>query len=173
MAKSKLNLQAYQQDILARLKSLAEGGRAASSSKLGVKSGPTDWLVSLGEISEVLPVPDVMPVPLTHSWFLGMANVRGNLFALTDFAAFAGHAATNVSSESRILLVHNRFGINAGLLVDRLIGLRSLEDMQAGDAIKDTPPWHLRRYKDAGGQNWDELDIGVLLSQNEFMQVAA
>jgi twitching motility protein PilI len=173
MAKSKLNLQAYQQDILARLKSLAEGGHAASSSKLGVKSGPTDWLVALDEISEVLPVPDVMPVPLTNSWFLGMANVRGNLFAVTDLSAFAGYAPTSVSSESRILLVHNRFGINAGLLVDRLIGLRSLDEMQPQDGTKDTPAWQLRRYKDAGGQSWDELDIGVLLSQNEFMQVAA
>lgn len=173
MAKNKLNLQAYQQDILARLKSVAEGGHAASSSKLGVKSGATDWLVALGEISEVLPVPDVMPVPLTKPWFLGMANVRGNLFALADLAAFAGQAPTNVTSDSRVLLVHNRFGINAGLLVDRLIGLRNLDDMPAQKSLKDAPAWQLRRYKDASGQSWDELDIGVLLSQNEFMQVAA
>lgn len=173
MAKNKLNLQAYQQDILTRLQNLAAGGHAASSSKLGVRSGASDWLVTLGEISEVLPVPDVMPVPLTQAWFMGMANVRGNLFALTDLAAFAGYAPTTVTSESRILLVHNRFGINAGLLVDRLIGLRNLDEMQAQDSAKDTPAWQLRRYKDASGQSWDELDIGVLLSQNEFMQVAA
>lgn len=173
MAKNKLNLQAYQQDILARLRNLAESGRSASSSKLGVRSGAMHWLVTLGEISEVLPVPDVMPVPLTHSWFLGMANVRGNLFALTDLAAFAGQARTSVNAESRVLLVHSRFGINAGLLVDGLIGLRNLDDMQAGDSMKNTPAWQLRRYKDANGQSWDELDIGVLLGQNEFMQVAA
>lgn len=173
MAKNKLNLQAYQQDILAKLQNLAAGGQTASSSKLGIRSGGTDWLVALGEISEVLPVPDVMPVPLTHSWFMGMANVRGNLFALTDLAAFAGRVPTHVTSESRVLLVHNRFGINSGLLVDRLIGLRNLDEMQAQDSSKDSPAWQLRRYKDASGQGWDELDIGVLLSQNEFMQVAA
>ena len=173
MAKSKLNLQAYQQDILARLKSLAEGGRSASLSKLGVSSGPVNWLVSLNEISEVLPVPEIMRVPLTQSWFLGMANVRGNLYALTDLAAFSGHSKTNITAESRVLLVHSRFGINSGLLIDRLIGLRNLDEMQQEDDSKDTPVWQLRRYKEAGGQRWDELDIGVLLSQNRFMQVAA
>lgn len=173
MARTKLNLQAYQQDILARLKSLTESGHAPLSSKLGVRIGGTDWLVSLADISEVLPVPEIMPVPLTHPWFIGMANVRGNLYALTDLAGFLAYPQTVVTSESRVLLAHNQFGVNAGLLVDRLLGLRNLEDMQLHDNSGDKPAWQLERYKDVDGQIWDELDIGVLLAQNEFMQVAA
>ena len=172
MARKKLNLQAYQQDILARLKSLTESGRAPSSSKLGVRIGAVDWLVALGDISEVLPVPDIMHVPLTHSWFMGMANVRGNLYALTDLAGFLGHPPTVVTSESRVLLAHGRFGINAGLLVDRLIGLRNLEDMQVQEDVGEKPAWQLQRYTD-NNQNWDELDLEVLLGQKDFMQVAA
>lgn len=173
MARTKLNLQAYQQDILARLKNLSESGRAPSSSKLGVKIGDVDWLVSLADISEVLPVPEIMPVPLTHPWFMGMANVRGNLFAVSDLAGYLGKPPTVTTIESRVLLAHGQFGINAGLLVDRLVGLRNLEDMQPQKNIGDKPAWQLERYKDADGQIWDELDIGILLAQNEFMQVAA
>ncbi|HEY8119564.1 MAG TPA: chemotaxis protein CheW [Methylophilaceae bacterium] len=173
MARTKLNLQAYQQDILARLKSLSESGRAPASSKLGVKIGNVDWLISLADISEVLPVPEIMPVPLTQPWFMGMANVRGNLYALTDLAGYLGNPPTVVTSESRILLAHGQFGINSGLLVDRLIGLRNLEDMQHEKNVGDKPVWQLERYKDADGQIWDELDIGMLLTQSEFMQVAA
>lgn len=173
MARKKLNLQAYQQDILARLKSLAESGRAPSSSKLGIRIGTVDWLVTLGDISEVLPVPDIMRVPLTHSWFMGMANVRGNLYGLTDLAGFFGNPPTTVNLESRVLLAHGRFGINAGLLVDRVIGLRNLEDMQLQKTIEGKPAWQLDRYQDAGGQSWDELDIGMLLGEKDFMQVAA
>jgi len=173
MAKKKLNLQAYQQDILARLKSLADGGQAPYASKLGVKIGGSNWLVSLGDINEVLPVPDVMRVPLTRSWFVGMANVRGNLYAITDLASFAGMASSPINMQSRILLAGAHFGINAGLLVERLIGLRNPQDMQIQEVVESKPEWQLARYQDASGENWDELDIGRLLSQNDFMQIAA
>ena len=173
MAKQKLNLQAYQKDILARLKNLAESGRAPSSSKLGIRVGNMEYLVALGDISEVLPVPEVMRVPLTHPWFMGMANVRGNLFGLTDLAAFFGNPLTSITADSRVLLVHQRFGVNAGLLVDRLIGLRNLEDMQMQENVEAKSAWLLGRYQDASGQHWNELDLGAVLNRNEFMQVAA
>ena len=173
MAKQKLNLQAYQQGILDRLRNLSESGHESFASKLGVRIGSVNWLVALDDISEVLPMPDIMPVPLTQPWFMGMANVRGNLYALTDLNAFTGHALSVVNTESRVLLAHNRFELNAGLLVDRLIGLRNLEDMQIQQHVEAASVWQLASYKDANGQSWNELDLGMLLGQNEFMQIAA
>lgn len=173
MAKKKLNLQAYQQDILARLKNLAESGANASASKLGVKIGDINGLVSLSDISEVLPVPEVMKVPLTHSWFMGMANVRGNLFGLTDLSGYIGNRPAMVTHESRILLLHSSFGVNAGLLVDQLIGLRNLEELNLQKHTGDMQAWQQKKYKDASGQEWVELNIGALLGQKEFMQIAA
>lgn len=173
MAKKKLNLQAYQQDILARLKSLTESNRAPSASKLGVRIANQDYLVSLGDISEVLPMPEIMSVPLTHAWFMGMANVRGNLYALTDLAGYIGQPQAVITSESRVLLAHVRFGINAGLLVDRLIGLRNVEEMKVQKVPAEKPEWQVKSYKDANGHEWTELDLGLLLGQKDFMQVAA
>lgn len=173
MAKRKLDLQAYQKDILARLKSQAESGRSVGSSKLGVRIGGHDWLITLSDISEVLPVPEVLKVPLTHPWFLGMANVRGNLFGVTDLASYLGYPPVSVSSESRVLLVHGKFAINAGLLVDRLVGLRNLDEMHTEPEASEKPVWQLGRYRDESGQVWDELSLDILLGQNEFLQVAA
>jgi len=173
MAKKKLNLQAYQQDILARLRDLATSGKEVSSSRLGVQLGGFNALVSLTDISEVVPVPDIMKVPLTHNWFMGMANVRGNLYALTDLASFLGNAARPLTQESRILLVHARFGVNAGLLVDQLVGLRSIDEMKIQKRTKDMQAWQLDLYKDSNGQEWVELDLAGLLGQKEFMQIAA
>ena len=173
MAKKKLDLQAYQQDILARLKSLTESGRETSTSRLGIRVGKLDCLVSLEDISDVLPVPEIIKVPLTHSWFMGMANVRGNLFALTDLSGFLGSEAATLTHDSRILLMHLRHGVNAGLLVDQLIGLRSIEDMQTEKHTADMQAWQQELYKDANGQQWIEIDIAALLGQKEFMQIAA
>jgi twitching motility protein PilI len=173
MAKNKLSLQAYQQDILERLKNLAEGGTAAPSSRLGVKIGGNNWLVSLDDISEVLPIPEIMHVPLTHQWFLGMANVRGNLYGLTDLGGLLSNSPSSVTDESRILLAHQSLDVNAGFLVDQLIGLRNLEDMQLQNPDLEKPNWQLGRYQDASGQSWDELDIEALIGQDDFMHVAA
>lgn len=173
MAKRKLDLHAYQQDILARLKSLGEGGASAAASRLGVSINGFNWLVSLEDISEVLPIPDIVRVPQTHSWFLGVANVRGNLYALTDLANYFGYPATHITGNSRILLVHGKFGINAGFLVERLVGLRLIADMERQQDIGDQAPWYRDQYKDANGETWHELNISALLNQNEFLQVAA
>ena len=173
MARSKINLQEYQQGILSRFQRLASGEQAVSSSKLGFRSGGANWLVALDSVSEVLPVPAILPVPLTQPWFLGMANMRGNLCAVTDLAAFSGLAPTVVTAESRILLVHHRYGSNAGLLVDGLIGLRNLDGMQAQEEMATAQQWEQARYLDADAQFWTELDLGILLGLDTFIQIAA
>ena len=173
MAKAKLNLQAYQQDILARLRDLTTNTSTTSTSKLGVTINGFNWLVALDDISEVIPLPEITRVPQTQSWFMGMANVRGNLYALTDLANFLGYPAATISANSRILLVHHKFEMNSGFLVERLVGLRSSEDMEKQDDIGEQAVWYVNQYKDSNNETWHEMDIGKLLDQHEFMQVAA
>lgn len=173
MARTRLNLHAYQQEILARLKESAEGGSVKAVSKLGVSINGQNWLIALDDVSEVLPLPEITRVPQTQTWFMGMANVRGNLYALSDLAAYLGYPATRVDANSRILLAHPKFDVNAGLLVERLIGLRSTEEMDKQDEIGEQAVWYINQYKDANNETWHEMDIGRLLMQNEFMQVAA
>lgn len=173
MARAKLNLHAYQQDILARLKDSAENANTKAVSRLGVTINGYNWLIALDDVSEVLPLPEITRVPQTQSWFMGMANVRGNLYALTDLASYLGYPATRISGDSRILLAHPKFDTNAGLLVERLVGLRSLEDMDKQDDIGEQAPWYVNQYKDANNETWHEMDVGKLLNQHEFMQIAA
>ncbi len=172
MAKQKLNLQIYQQDILTRLKMVAEGGQAATVSRLGVSVAGRNYLVSLTDVSEVLPMPEITKIPLTRPWFMGVANVRGNLAAVTDLASFLGQISPPISSESRVLLAHTRFGINAGLLVDRLVGLRDINAMQLTHIAASEAGWQLNLYQDDNGQEWQEIDIGLLINETEFLQVA-
>ena len=172
MAKQKLNLQSYQQDILARIKTVSNSSDITVVSRLGVSIAGRNYLISLTDISEVVPVPEVTPIPLTQPWFLGVANVRGNLSAITDLAAFLGDVPTQISSESRILLAHTRFDINAGLLVDRLIGLRDVNTMELKDAKPEDKAWQMHLYQDENGQVWQEINIELLMNQKEFMQVA-
>ncbi len=173
MAKTKLNLHAYQQDILNRLQQVKESAATTATSKLGVKFGGENWLVSMSDIAEALPVPEYTPVPLTHAWFLGLSNVRGNLFGISDLAAISGLGATKLTRDTRILLVNERYDTNVALLVSELVGLRNLLDMQVLPKAEHVPVWQIGRYQDKNGDIWGELDVHALLNEQTFMHIAA
>ena len=59
-----------------------------------------------------------------HSpWFQGVANVRGNLYSVVDFAAFVG--VGTATERARLVLFGERLRSAAALLVDRSLGLRN------------------------------------------------
>lgn len=132
-------------------------------STLGVRIGAELWLVEMGDISEVSPLPPITPVPFTKSWYCGVANVRGNLHGVVDMAAFMGQAGASRDGQSRVLLVAHKFDFNVGLLVSQVLGLRNIHTWprsETGGKIQ---------FKDQHGQMWQQLDIAGLLKQPEFL----
>ena len=100
------SLREFQLSVAERIRTAAS--RAALSSKLGFQVGGENWFVALNQVNEVIPVPQVVAVPLTHSWFRGVANVRGNLYSVLDFSAFQGGDAVSAGMERRVILVSER-----------------------------------------------------------------
>ncbi len=75
-------------------------GRRPAASKLGLQVGDDRWLVDLADAGEVIPVPPITAVPLTRPWFAGVANIRGNLYSVVDFAAFLGGAPVTFTDQT-------------------------------------------------------------------------
>ncbi len=163
MAKKRLSLREFQQSVIDRLQAKEQAGEHAST--LGVQVGEELWLVDMNDISEVLPLPELTPVPLTQPWFCGIANVRGNLYTIVDLAGYFGHPAGGREGQGRVLLVSQRFAFNAGLLVTRVLGLRNASAWRRDEAEGQV------RYEDERGQVWRKLDMVRLLQQPEFLQV--
>lgn len=172
MAKT-LDLRKYQEDILERIKDQTRVADAAARGRLGVKAGNMQLLLRLDDISEVLPVPEIHGVPLSKSWFLGLANVRGNLYGVSDIAQFSGLGATVMGTTSRILLIHYKYKAHAALLVEAIYGLRTLDLMEEEhtDAAKVGNWIGNRVFRDSSGSQWQEVDIKALLSVPEFMKI--
>jgi twitching motility protein PilI len=166
----KIPLREFHQQVLRRLESAA-AARDTPVSKLGVEIGEENWLVDLASISEVVPVPNVVPVPLTHSWFRGVANVRGSLYGITDFAALAGGGPTPPALDNRILLAHPRFGVNAAILVRKVFGLRNPAQFEVLETTGERTPWLAREYRDEEGALWREMDLGSLMRYPDFLNV--
>jgi twitching motility protein PilI len=164
----RISLRDYQRELAERLR---QADSARSASKLGVQVGAQSWLVDLVEAGEVLPVPPITAVPLTRAWFRGVANVRGNLYSVVDFAAFLGAGVSAGGEQARLLLLGERFRSAAALLVDRSLGLRNPAQLRLRAAADHRPAWVRAEYEDEAGARWSELDVAELVRDAEFLAV--
>ena len=126
---ARLDLRSFQQELATRL--AAKTTAQVESSRLGIECRGERWLVRLSDADEVIAVPPIVPVPLTQRWFLGLANIRGNLFSVIDFPAFLGRESVVQGALARLILLSGRSGEqNAGIVVQRVLGLRNLAQLE-------------------------------------------
>jgi twitching motility protein PilI len=164
----RISLRDYQRELAERLR---QADSAHAASKLGVQAGDQNWLIDLAEAGEVLPVPPITPVPLTRAWFRGVANVRGNLYSVVDFAAFLGTSGSRGGEQTRLVLLGERFRSAAALLVDRSLGLRNPAQLRTREPVAGAAAWLRAEYEDDVGARWSELDIGALVRDTAFLAV--
>ncbi|MBN8443505.1 MAG: chemotaxis protein CheW [Thauera sp.] len=165
----RISLREFQANLAHRLAEARTGERRGL---LGFQAGDMNWLIDLAETGEILPPPPLSPVPLTKPWYAGLANVRGTLYGVVDFALFHQNPPTVAAGAARLLLVGARHGVNCALLVTRSTGLRSQEDFEA-EAAHDPHPWVSRRLRDTQGRLWLQLDVPRLLAYPEFLDAGA
>lgn len=170
MAK-RISLRDFQESLSARLQSAKRGETAVPL--LGVYSGGRHWLLELPDSGEVIPLPSLTTVPLTQPWFAGMANIRGGLHAVIDWASFIGGIPTPRNERSRLLLVGARYNINSGLLVERILGLRPVSTLKPTALPDDCPgvEWVSAAFVDDTGQEWLQLSLGKLLADPVFLDI--
>lgn len=168
MAK-RTSLREFQESLAARL-AVARRGEAARA-LLGVESGRAFWLMDLADSGEVVPLATLAPVPLTQPWFAGVANVRGSLYSVVDFSAYQGFEPTPHNADARLLLIGARHGINSALLVNRTLGLKSLDGMTVEAEENAGPAWTGESYTDPQGRRWKRLRIAMLLEDPAFLDV--
>lgn len=160
----RLNLREFQQELIERLQ--AADTTTARVSTLGVQIAGRNWLVEMGDISEVLPLPPLTAVPFTKPWFRGLANVRGSLYGVIDMAAYERSGVASGDIHNRMLLVAAKHRVNAALLVDSVLGLRDARTWRQTEGID-----RQAEYFDEHGASWRKLDVHDLVEQAEFTQV--
>lgn len=144
-----------------------------SSAVLGVAAGEDRYLIPMAEVSEVIPIPKLAHVPLTQSWFLGLANVRGNLYGITDLGVYLGGDPMPFNLKSRILLVSSGNKVYGGFIVNSMLGIRNLAEFTPmKSAKKKLPQGITAQYEDTEGRVWKELSLFELLHEEKFFQVA-
>lgn len=184
----RLNLREFERHLSERLLAVQQR-RDDEQALLEIESGAEDlpggrhWLVAPSQAGEIAPLPPLLPVPLTQSWFAGIANVRGALYGVVDFAAWRGGAPTPRTAQARLLLIGARDGNHHALLVERALGLRAMDRLRDAAGAEDAAA-PARRRVDMNtawrgtvlvaddGARWTRLDIPLLLVMPSYLDIA-
>jgi len=168
---AQLDLRTFQQELASRL--ATKTAAQVESSRLGLSCGGERWLMRLADAGEVVTMPELVPVPLTKPWFLGVANIRGNLYSVVDFARFLGRDVPPTDAGyARLVLFGPRAGeLNAGLVVTRVLGLRNVAELAPAAPPLDVPEWYAQRWMDGDGNAWQEIDLAILARDPAFLTV--
>jgi twitching motility protein PilI len=122
-------LRELQVRLANRLQAARERPREAGW--LAVECAGAGLLLPLGQAGEIQSLREVTPVPHAAPWLVGVANVRGQLNAVMDLAAFLGLRERGAGTRTGQLVVFNPgLRVNSALLIDRLVGLRDSEQLQ-------------------------------------------
>jgi len=170
-------LRELQSRLAARLQSSQDATRTANW--LAVESGGQGFLLGLADAGEIFPLSALKPVPHTHSWFVGVANLRGGLHGVVDLAAFLGLRGPalpeSVREHARLVALNPALGAQCALLVERLAGLRlpdQLEQIEAADESA-RPAFAGPVWRDAEGRAWQELNLSALARHEQFLGIAS
>ncbi len=138
-------------------------------------------LLPLEQAGEIFPLSPLLVVPHTQPWFAGVANLRGGLHGVVDLARFLGlHEAPADAGrdQARLIAFGAALGLNGALLVDRLAGLRGIDQMRSdadlgGSDDAERPAFATMRWHDSDGRTWQALDLVALTQDVRFLSIVA
>jgi twitching motility protein PilI len=171
-------------ELQARLASQLEAAQAQDRGPawLAVESGSTGLLLPLGDAGEIFPSHGCVAVPHTRPWFLGVANLRGQLHGVVDLGRFLGLAPEGApggapADEGWLVALNPRLEAQTALRVDRLAGLRRADQLAvvapATAAVPARPGFAGALFRDPAGRAWQEILLAELSADPHFLGIAA
>ena len=141
---------------------------------IGFRIGATRLLSKMGEVTEILEMPDYTRVPGAKSWVVGIANVRGSLLPLMDVQGFVTGENLKSRKDGRVLVARLR-GTHIGLVVNEVLGLRhfSLDEQtyELPEIEKALQPF-IKQAFNREQEYWPVFSMQALIEDERFLQAA-
>ena len=126
------------------------------------------------EVTEIVPLPPVTPVPGAQPWLLGIGHLRGDLFPVVDLKCFLEGGVTPLQEGQRVLVVRQPGG-QVALAIDELYGQRSFRAEQAvepGTLAEGRYGYFVQRAFRDQDRDWGVFTLELLPRTPEFLQAA-
>src|SRR5262245_7765947 len=106
---------------------VSPGGPSAPLRLVCFELRSQELALPIADVRETLPVPPITRVFLTPPCLAGVFSLRGDIVPVIDLGVLLGLTATVAGNDSKIVVVdHSSAGV-AGIVVDRLRDLRTVE----------------------------------------------
>lgn len=172
-------LRALQQRLAERLQTVRD--HAPARNWLAVEIAGHGFLLPLEQAGEIFPLSAAQHVPHSRPWFLGVANLRGQLHGVVDPAIFMGLsdrpgrslAEVGARDAGRLVALNTSLQLNVALLIDRLLGLRNAGMLKraAREASEGKPHFIGQAMVDEQERIWYELDLAALAADEAFLTI--
>ena len=162
-------------DMARSRKSGRRGGQEFDWQGVVFEIGGQRLVAPMGQVAEVLSMPEYTSVPLVKPWMLGIANIRGRLLPLTDLSRFLQVPSRLSQMSQRKVMVIDHDNVFSGLLVDQVIGIEQFtQDQYRPEAIEPNSPFapynHGKFFKDE--QDWYVFMPSLLTQDLQYTDAA-
>lgn len=152
-----------------------QGGRGYDWRGVVFEIGGQRLVAPMGEVSEVLVMPEYTSIPLVQPWLLGIANVRGRLLPLTDLAQLVDVPSRLPQMNQRKVIVIDHGSVFSGLIVDKVLGIEQFTRAQyRPEALDNDSPFaaynHGKFFKDQ--QHWFVFLPSLLAQDPRYIDAA-
>jgi purine-binding chemotaxis protein CheW len=155
----------------------AKKASATQRQFLRVLLNETIVAVPLEATSEIGASPEITALPNLPAWVLGVSNIRGEIVSMVDLKRFFQWPQTPAAGfQQKYVILHGK-AIKAGILVDGIMGIRSVEtDEIKADTkayLKDDPIAEFLSgvLAEDGNHHLLIMDIAKLLGSKRFNQL--
>ena len=107
-----------------------QGGQEYDWRGVVFEVGGQRLVAPIGEVSEILTMPEYTSLPLVQPWLLGIANVRGRLLPLTDLSTLLAIPSKLPLMSQRKVVVIDHSTLFSGLIVDQVFGIEQFTRQQ-------------------------------------------
>jgi purine-binding chemotaxis protein CheW len=130
--------------------------------------GHEQYAIEVGFVREVYPLTDLVPLPCTPPFVVGVINVRGQILSVVDLKRFFDVPAQGTADLNKVIILHSH-DLEIGILADAIIGTRSLPR----SALQPPPPTltgvHAEYLKGVTSEPLMVLDAAAILSDERLI----
>jgi purine-binding chemotaxis protein CheW len=119
-------------------------------------------------VREVYPLKDLMPLPCTPPFVLGIVNVRGRITPVIDIKKFFDLPDKGLTDLHRIILVRAN-DLEFGLLADVIVGVRTVPVESLQPSLPTLTGIRADYLKGVTGEHLVVLDAGRLLADEKLV----
>ena len=133
------------------------------------------FVAPLGEVAEVLYVPKFTPVPKTHHWVKGLANIRGRLLSVVDLTAYISQERSKSTKNQKVICIQHKEHYS-GVLVDQVFGIQHFNKISFFSKFSELQPnleKYCKGYFYQHNQRWHVFMLSQLIQDQNYMIASA